>query len=94
MTDGNLSLPQNLALKLMQELQRPPQLEPPKAILTGRELDILEGIARGLSNQEIAGELAIGATTVRTHAGSLFNKLGLANRTQVALYPIERGLTD
>jgi NarL family two-component system response regulator LiaR len=92
--DGNLSLPQNLALKLMQELQRPPQPEPPEAILTDRELDVLKGIARGLSNQEIAGELAIGVTTVRTHVSSLFSKLGLANRTQAALYAVEHGLTD
>lgn len=91
--EGNLSLPHNLALKLMQELQRPPQLEPPEDILTERELDVLKGIARGLSNQEIAGELSIGVTTVRTHVSSLFSKLGLANRTQAALYAVEHGLT-
>jgi NarL family two-component system response regulator LiaR len=92
--DGNLSLPQNLALKLMQEWQRPPQPEPPEAILTERELDVLKGIARGLSNHEIAGELSIGVTTVRTHVSSLFSKLDLANRTQAALYAVEHGLTD
>jgi NarL family two-component system response regulator LiaR len=92
--DGNLSLPQNLALMLMEELQRPPQIEPPEANLTERELDVLKGIARGLSNQEIAGELSIGVTTVRTHVSSLFSKLDLANRTQAALYAVEHGLTD
>ena len=70
------------------------QPEPPEAILTERELDVLKGIARGLSNQEIAGELSIGVTTARTHVSSLFSKLGLANRTQAALYAVEHGLTD
>lgn len=91
---GNLSLLPNLALKLMQDLQRPPQPASPELILTERELDVLKGIARGLSNQEIARELSIGVTTVRTHVSSLFSKLGLANRTQAALYAVEHGLTD
>jgi len=91
---GNLSLSQNLALKLMQELQRPPQLESPEAVLTERELDVLKGIARGLSNQEIARELSIGVTTVRTHVSSVFSKLGLANRTQAAVYAVDHGLTE
>jgi NarL family two-component system response regulator LiaR len=91
---GNLSLPPNLALKLMQDLQRPPQPQPPELLLTERELEVLKGIARGLSNQEIARELSIGVTTVRTHVSSLFSKLGLTNRTQAALYAVEHGLTD
>ncbi|HMR65478.1 MAG TPA: response regulator transcription factor [Anaerolineae bacterium] len=88
-----MSLPQDLARKLMQDLQRPPQAEPLDSILTERELDVLKGIARGLSNQEIAAELAIGVTTVRSHVSSLLSKLGLTNRTQAALYAVERGLT-
>ena len=90
---GPLSLPQALARKLRQVLQRPPQAEPLDSILTERELDVLKGIARGLSNQEIAAELAIGVTTVRSHVSSLLSKLGLTNRTQAALYAVERGLT-
>lgn len=90
---GHLSLPQDLARKLVQDLQRPPQAEPLESILTERELDVLKGIARGLSNQEIATELAIGVTTVRSHVSSLLSKLGLTNRTQAALYAVERGLT-
>jgi len=86
---GNLSLPQNLALKLMEELQRPPE-----HVLTERELDVLKGIARGLSNQEIARRLSIGTTTVRTHVSSLLSKLGVSNRTQAALYAMEHGLIE
>lgn len=91
---GNLSLSHDLALKLMQDLQRPPQADPSETVLTERERDVLKGIARGLSNQEIAGELSIGVTTVRSHVSSLFSKLGLTNRTQAALYAIEHRLTE
>jgi len=92
--EGNLSLSQNMALKLMQELQRPPQPKSPESALTERELDVLKGIARGLSNQEIASELSISATTVRTHISNLFNKLDLTNRTQAAIYAVEHGLIE
>lgn len=89
---GNFSVPHNLALKLVEELQRPPGPVPPEQVLTERELDVLKGIARGLSNQEIAGHLSIGTATVRTHVSSLLSKLGLSNRTQAALYAMEHGL--
>ena len=89
---GHLSLPSNLALKLMQDLQRPLQPAAPEAILTERELDVLKGIAHGLSNQEIAAELSIGVSTVSTHVRSMFSKLNLNNRTQAALYAVEQGL--
>jgi len=92
--EGNLSLPPNLALKLMQELQRPPQTESPESVLTERELDVLKGIARGLSNQEIGATLSISVTTVRTHVSSLLGKLGLTNRTQAALYAKDHHLTE
>jgi NarL family two-component system response regulator LiaR len=92
--EGNLSLSQNLALKLMQELQRPPEPKPSDLALTERELDVLRGIAGGLSNQEIARELSISATTVRTHISNLFGKLNLTNRTQAALYAVEHGLLE
>jgi NarL family two-component system response regulator LiaR len=91
---GNLSVPQNLAMKLLEELQRPPEPEPPEQLLTRRELDVLKGIGRGLSNQEIARHLSIGTATVRTHVSSLLSKLGLTNRTQAALYAMEHGLIE
>ncbi len=85
---GNLSMPQDLALKLMQPSLDRSALDD----LTERELDVLKGIARGLSNQEIAAQLSIGTTTVRTHVSNLLGKLNLANRTQAALYAVEHNL--
>lgn len=60
--------------------------------LTERELDVLRAIASGQSNQEIADELGIGIKTVKTHVGNIFLKLGVADRTQAAIYAIRKEL--
>ena len=92
---GNLSLPPQVAMKLMQDLQKPKRDRlAPETALTQRELDVLRGIAPGLSNQDIAGQLMISQATVRSHVSSLLSKLGLTNRTQAALYAVEAGLLE
>jgi DNA-binding NarL/FixJ family response regulator len=55
------------------------------ATLTERERDVADGVARGLSNSDIAAELYMGVPTVKTHVGRLFSKLGVENRVQVAI---------
>jgi DNA-binding NarL/FixJ family response regulator len=62
------------------------------ATLTGRERDVLSGVARGLSNREIADELGIAERTARTHVSNILAKLGLASRTQAALFAVQHGL--
>ena len=54
--------------------------------LTARELEILNLIAQGKTNQEIAAELFIGIKTVKTHVSNVLSKLGVEDRTQAAIY--------
>lgn len=53
--------------------------------LTARELTVLDGVARGMTNREIADELFLSVDTVKTHARRLYAKLGVTNRTQAAM---------
>jgi DNA-binding NarL/FixJ family response regulator len=60
--------------------------------LTQREFDVLEQIVHGKNNREIATELVISETTVKTHINRLLGKLGVTDRTQAATSAIQRGL--
>jgi NarL family two-component system response regulator LiaR len=62
--------------------------------LTARELETLQLIARGLSNQEIANALFVHERTIAKYVSSILNKLHLANRTQAALFALREGLAD
>jgi DNA-binding NarL/FixJ family response regulator len=68
--------------------QRPPEL----ATLTPRELEVLEQIARGRSNGEIAQRLFITETTTKTHVGRVLAKLGLRDRVHAVVYAYEHGI--
>ena len=54
--------------------------------LTSRELEIIEAIAEGLSNKEIAAKLFLGEGTVKNYISNILNKEGLSHRTQLAVY--------
>ena len=88
--DGQVFLSTELA-RLAFAAHEPDEQDPFEP-LTPRELEVLKGIARGKSNQQVADSLNISIYTVRSHVRSLLGKLGLANRTQAALYAVESGL--
>jgi DNA-binding NarL/FixJ family response regulator len=62
------------------------------AALTEREREVLAEIARGRSNREIARALVLSEKTVKAHVSSILVKLGVADRTQAALYAVRHGL--
>ncbi len=79
-----------VAARLLKEVRE--QAESPLKDLTPRELEVLTQIARGRSNQEIAAELVISEPTVRMHVANILAKLHLADRTQAAIFALQKKL--
>ncbi|HEX9013949.1 MAG TPA: response regulator transcription factor, partial [Anaerolineaceae bacterium] len=93
---GEARLHPNIARKLMEQVARQADPRPaaPAEDLTGREREVICLVARGCSNQAIARELVISEKTVKTHVSNILGKLGLADRTQLAIYAIKHGLVE
>jgi len=90
---GQTSLDPLVTRKLMEQIARPSG-EPGVEALTPREVEVVQLIARGLSNQEIGEALFITEVTVRTHVSNILSKLGLASRTQAALWALRHGIAS
>jgi DNA-binding NarL/FixJ family response regulator len=100
--DGQSQLSPAMATKLIGEFARMGErssgsraslgVEPPH--LTERELEILEIVARGRSNSEIADELVISVNTVRNHIRNILDKLQMHSRLEAAMYAVRQRLID
>jgi DNA-binding NarL/FixJ family response regulator len=89
---GSLVSP-SITVRLLERLARPrPSAAPPREPLTDRELEVVKLVARGRTNEEIAGELFVSLSTVKTHLGSVHRKLGTRNRVETAAWAWESGL--
>jgi DNA-binding NarL/FixJ family response regulator len=71
------------------DLRTSEPLRQPIEPLTAREEEVMVTVARGLTNAEIASELHISLSTVKTHLASLMNKLGARNRVEIAMWAYE-----
>lgn len=81
---GGDSSPSNKTKEAQERLDR----------LTAREREMLEGIAKGFNNKELAEQFCIGHTTVKTHVNRMMQKLELRDRVEAVLFALEAGLVD
>ncbi|HET6380931.1 MAG TPA: response regulator transcription factor [candidate division Zixibacteria bacterium] len=90
---GEVHLDAAVARLLAQRMRTRKDAEPVEP-LTAREKEVLAQLGKGASNKEIAYQLSITERTARTHVSNILGKLGLASRTQAALWAVEHKLVD
>ncbi|MBE0576718.1 MAG: response regulator transcription factor [Desulfuromonadales bacterium] len=73
-------------------LQREAGMRRLVTILTAREIEVMQCVASGLSNQQIAGKLIVSEGTVKIHVHNIYRKLGINNRVDLTLYAQKRGI--
>jgi len=93
---GNIQLHPDIANALLSQTLPVEEKEEESSIqvdvLTARENEVLQLLAKGMSNKEIASVLVITEKTVKAHVSSILSKLNLSDRTQAALYAVKNGI--
>jgi DNA-binding NarL/FixJ family response regulator len=94
--EGGSVIQPNLARRLLKHFQTAadPSLAEPPPSLTVREKEILQVIAKGLSNEEAAGVLKVSRATIRTHLEHIYAKLSVSNRVEAITEGIRQGFID
>jgi DNA-binding NarL/FixJ family response regulator len=95
---GDALLAPSVTRRLIEEFAQKPKAPPARKAdldtLTAREREILQQLARGNTNQEIAGALHLSAATVKTHVAHVLDKLDLRDRVQAVILAYEMGLVE
>lgn len=93
---GEARLHPEIMRKLMEQVAHQPQAESAAKVtaLTQRELEVIRLVGQGRSNREIAEALVISEKTAKTHVSNILGKLGLEDRTQMAIYAVRNGLVN
>jgi two-component system nitrate/nitrite response regulator NarL len=89
---GRTVVPPELTAGLADQIRL--RAQPSAPVLSEREQQVLRGFARGLSVPQLAAELFLGASTVKTHAQRLYEKLGVSDRAAAVAEGMRRGLLD
>ncbi|MEO8907327.1 MAG: response regulator transcription factor, partial [Microbacteriaceae bacterium] len=89
---GGTVVPPELTAGLADQIRL--RAQPKGPVLSERERQVLEGFARGLSVPQLASELFIGASTVKTHTQRLYEKLGVSDRAAAVAEAMRRGLLE
>jgi DNA-binding NarL/FixJ family response regulator len=93
---GDALVAPQVTVRLLRHFRQTPPARAtvPAAALTDRETDVVRAVARGRTNHEIAGELFVAVSTVKTHLAAAQAKLGVRNRVEVASWAWHAGLAD
>ncbi len=95
--DGQSLISPSMAAKLIDEfksMSKPEKSQGPALKLTERELDVLRLVAKGLSNRDVASQLAISENTVKNHVRNMLEKLQLHSRMEAVMYAVREKLVD
>jgi two-component system nitrate/nitrite response regulator NarL len=91
---GEAVMSPQMTSKLVQGLQSNGSAAPEKDRISPREREILEWLARGASNKQMARELGLAESTIKIHVQNILRKLNLSSRVQAAVYAVEHGIAE
>ncbi len=93
--DGEIWLDSRMTTAVMKEFSQPvPVREPVKTVLSAREREVVALVCQGFRNKEIAEKMFISEQTVKNHLHNIFDKLGVSDRLELALFAIHKKLNE
>jgi two-component system NarL family response regulator len=90
--NGESLIEPRVASRLLDRIGQLSHAAPPESVLSQREIEVLQLMSTGAANKEIASQLLIGQSTVKTHLIHIFNKLGVKGRTEAVAEAARKGI--